>query len=136
MYYCALHLGVLEHTPGCLFIVQFGASWNVFSENVLLIKKIYMIIKVIKTWTPAWGQSWPLPPPVKNPRFFLRGAFFFTWGLLCQFFATFSSCAWGGGLFGLASPPYENFCRRPCSGIVGNLSYGTLSWHYGHISYR
>ena len=27
---------VLEHTPECLFIVQFGASWNIFSENVLL----------------------------------------------------------------------------------------------------
>ena len=27
---------VLEHTPECLFIVRFGASWNIFSENVLL----------------------------------------------------------------------------------------------------
>ena len=75
------------------------------------------------------GRVGPCPPP--------PWAFFFTWGLFRQFFATFSSRAWGGGgLFGLASPPYENFCGRPCSGVVGNFSCGTLSWHYGYISYR
>ena len=40
IYYCALYLGVLEHNPECLFIVQFGESWNILSENVLLRKSI------------------------------------------------------------------------------------------------
>ena len=53
--------------------------------------------------------------------------------IFCYLFFT---CMGGGGLFGLASSPYENFCGRPCSGVVGNFSCGTLSWHYGYISYR
>ena len=108
----------------------------IFRERSL--KKIYMITKVITTWTPAWGQSWPLPHPLcKKSTFFLKGGLFLHVGTSLPIFChLFFMCMGGGMLFGLASPPYENFCGRPCSGIVGNLSYGTLSWHYGHISYR
>ena len=42
MNYCALHLGYWSIHPGCLFIVQFGASWSTFSENILL-RNIYNI---------------------------------------------------------------------------------------------
>ena len=40
------------------------------------------------------------------------------------------------GPFWACPPPYKNFRGRPCSGVVGNFSCGTLSWHCGHISYR
>ena len=96
-----------------------------------------------------------LPPPLEKihvfstffPRFFslffhvfstflfLTGAFFFMWGPFRQFFATFSPCAYRGP-FWACPPPYKNFCGRPCSGVVGNFSCVTLSWHCGHISYR
>ena len=74
----------------------------------------------------------------KNPRFFLMGGLFLhvPWRPFCQFFVNFFfMCMGGRGLFGLASPPYENFCGRPRSFVVRNFSCGTLSWHYGHISY-
>ena len=82
------------------------------------------------------GQSSPLPPPMeKIDVFFLMGGFFFHVGTFLPIFCYFFSMCMGGGggLSGLAPPLYENFCGRPCSGVVGNFS---LSWHYGHISYR
>ena len=75
------------------------------------------------------GRVGPCLPPLPG-LFSSRGDFF------ANFLLPFLHVHGGGGLFGLASPPYENFCGRPCSGVVGNFSCGTLSWHYGYISYR
>ena len=51
-------------------------------------------------------------------------------------FCYFSPCPWGGGgPFWACPPSLQKFLRASCSGVVGNFSCGTLSWHYGHISY-
>ena len=76
------------------------------------------------------GPSPPPPPLEKINVFFLIG------GLLIHdvapflsFFCYLSPCPWGGGLFGLAPPSLQKFLQAPCSGVVGNFSCGSLSWH-------
>ena len=58
------------------------------------------------------------------------------WRPFCHFFATFLHVhGEGGGAFWACPPSLQKFLQAPCSGVVGNFSCGSLSWH-GHISYR
>ena len=59
------------------------------------------------------GRVGPSPPPPlgKTQRFFpYRGPYFSCGDLFAIFLLYLSPCAWGGGLFGVAPPPYKNFC--------------------------
>ena len=85
------------------------------------------------------GRVGPSPPPPlrKNQRFFpYRGPSYSCGDLFANFLLPFTMCMGGGGPFWACPPSLQKFLRAPCSGVVGNFSCGTLSWHYVHISYR
>ena len=58
------------------------------------------------------GRVGPSPSPLKkNQRFFpYRGPSYSCGDLFANFLLPFSMSMGGGGLFGLAPPPYKNFC--------------------------
>ena len=67
---------------------------------------------------------------------FLMRRLFLHVGTFLPIFATFSPSAWGAFLGLPPLPTKISAGARLCSGVVGNFSCGTLSWHYGNISYR
>ena len=83
------------------------------------------------------GRVGPSPPPWKKSTFFpYRGPSYSCGDLFANFLLPFSMSMGGRGLFSGCPPLPTKILRVPCSGVVGNFSCGTLSWHYGHISYR
>ena len=89
------------------------------------------------------GRIGPSPPPLEKINvFFLIGGLLHDVAPFLPFVCYLSPCPWGGGGGFLGLPPPlptkifagTNFCRHN-SGVVGNFSCGSLSWH-GHISYR
>ena len=77
---------------------------------------ILVCVALLHSMAPArWGQDKAVaPPPWKIVNFFLS-----YWGPFCYVFLIrggFMVC-----FFGLAPPPYENFCGRPCYTVSINF---------------
>ena len=105
--------GIGAYSPECLFIMQFVASWNLFSQNVLFIYD-YLSNK-------TWGAGYNLPLEKITLFSLWGGGGAFSHGELFTIFLLPFLHVHGGPVR-LAPPPIQKFLRALMySGVMGNF---------------
>ena len=81
---------------------------------IIMFYTFWCVLHYYTAWRPRGGDKIRPSPPQENREFFLS-----YWGPFCYVFlirGSFMVC-----FFGLAPPPYENFCGRPCYTVSINF---------------